>query len=1202
MNSSEIKNILRNPYNREDWKNLYRNIFQGKVTFFDEPYQYEIKEEIVESLLQIGYLTLDDEYIVALFEVNIKSNVNVLSKKIGLRKIISKYISEDKFNGVLTIFENGSDDYRFTFASKTTKVTEEGVFVSETSSKRFTYILGKNEPCITPSQRFENLLKKNGSINIDDVIDAFSVEKLNKEFFNGYKEHYELLCNYFYESKNKKKIFLDDEKLIRDFVKRFLGRIVFLYFVQKKGWLGVKKGENWGTGDHQFLSNIFKSFSDKPKFYSKVISKIFFDYLSVERENDVVNLEGNIFTRIPYLNGGLFELESVDKNEIDFNESDLKSLFDFFDKFNFTIYEDDPNEQTVAVDPEMLGHIFENLLEDNKDKGAFYTPKEIVHYMCQESLIEYLTTWFKNKGYTIRGFSSFSKPEEQKLFSENEGRFGQLLIETNQINTTKVINRSIIENLLKKKIDLIDKTLIKEHINEFQIALDSVKICDPAIGSGAFPMGLLQEIYYTKQTLWNFEYDNLNNFPSSEVKLNIIQNSIYGVDIEKGAVDIARLRFWLSLIVDEDEPKSLPNLDFKIVVGNSLVGIFENEVIEIDWDIKFKNVDSVKKMILNQQTQLYQLEHLQHLYFQAYTDKVSLSKDIKRLKIDILKNQLNLSKYYFNENNPILGGFIPSESDNKKNQSNKVYLDRISNIIFKLDSLEKDENLNYFDWKLNFPEIFNSKITGETGFDIIIGNPPYIGQSGNRDLFRVVLESEFGKKFHQRRMDYFYFFFHKSISICKDNGVIAFITTNYFLNSTYGDKLRKDFFDNCEFIHLINFNESRVFESALGQHNAISILVKEKNENRQVRTVVTSKKGLIGSKELHNILYDTDSSSKYFKFKSKDIFELPKYHILIEGNGEGDNSSEKTNLLFHLKSNNHKLVDFVDIIQGVVTGANDLSEKYKVEYNIKAKAGDGIFILQKEEIEKLNLNEYEMSFVKPWFKNSDIRRFSSNKETTQYIIYITSQDVIDLKKIPNLIKHFEKYKLLLINRNVRTGKYSLPEYDKFIEGNFDIPYVMIKSSFKKGFYFLVSYSRDKNVFEGTKLICPQRSPTNTFAYNDCSWFGATDIYFLKNRIDFNVDLKYILGILNSKLIYFWLYNKGQRKGEILQLFKDPLSEIPMVIGDKNQQKEIISLVSEIEENILKNYGIDDLENKLNKCVYGLFKLGENDIDIVENHK
>jgi hypothetical protein len=783
MNSTEIRSILRSPYNRENWKNLYRNIFQNKVTFFESPHRYNINEEIVESLYQIGYATLDDEYIVALFEVNIKSDVNLLSKKIGLRKVISKYISDDKFNGVLTIFENGSLDYRFTFASKTTKVTESGIVVSETESKRYTYILGGNEPCLTPSQRFEGLLKKNGSINLDDIKEAFSVDKLNKEFFNGYKEHYELFCTYFYSSKYKSLIFNDDEKLIRDYVKKFLGRIVFLYFVQKKGWMGVQINKDWGTGDHQFLSNLFKRFEEKNKFYSKILSSIFFEFLSVDRKDDVVELYEGYKIRIPYLNGGLFEKDSVDELEINFRETDLLSLFTFFDRFNFTIYEDDPNEHTVAVDPEMLGHIFENLLEDNRDKGAFYTPKEIVHYMCQESLIEYLTSWFKNKGYEVSGFSSIDKPNEKMLFSENEGRIGQLVIESQHNSETKIIDRSLIENLLKKKLNDGDKDLIIQYTKEFNTALDSVKICDPAIGSGAFPMGLLQEIFITKQTLWNFEYGNIDNFPSSVVKSNIIQNSIYGVDIEKGAVDIARLRFWLSLIIDEDEPKSLPNLDFKIVVGNSLVSLFEKELIEIDWDIKFKNVDSISKLILDQQNKLYQLEHSQHLYFQSFTNKVSLSKDIKRLKIDILRNQLALTKTYFNENNPTLGGFIPTENDTKKNQSNKLYLDKIDSILEKLDSLKSDPNseLNYFNWKLNFPEIFNNKITDNIGFDILIGNPPYISYYGNtgstlsQEMKTYLVKNFTSVEKENDRLNSMNLFTEKGINLLKQSGTLSFI-------------------------------------------------------------------------------------------------------------------------------------------------------------------------------------------------------------------------------------------------------------------------------------------------------------------------------------------------------------------------------------------------------------------------------------------
>lgn len=284
------------------------------------------------------------------------------------------------------------------------------------------------------------------------------------------------------------------------------------------------------------------------------------------------------------MNGGLFEEENPEYRNLIFPAQLFQNLFAFFNQYNFTIYEDDPNDHTIAVDPEMLGHIFENLLEDNKDKGAYYTPKEIVHYMCQESLIEYITTWFEKRGYQITGYVGFNNPDQYQMFSVNEGRKGQMLLEYPNKTSTKAISRFLIEKLLKKNLEENDKHELLQYYDEFQEALNSVKICDPAIGSGAFPMGLLHEIYNAKQTIHLFKFGSLTEFNAAKEKLNIIQNSIYGVDIEKGAVDIARLRFWLSLVVDEQIPKPLPNLDYKIVVGDSLLSKLENQVVNINWN------------------------------------------------------------------------------------------------------------------------------------------------------------------------------------------------------------------------------------------------------------------------------------------------------------------------------------------------------------------------------------------------------------------------------------------------------------------------------------------------------------------------------------------------------------------------------------------------------------------------------------------
>jgi hypothetical protein len=372
----------------------------------------------------------------------------------------------------------------------------------------------------------------------------------------------------------------------------------------------------------------------------------------------------------------------------------------------------------------MLGHIFENLLEDNKDKGAYYTPKEIVHYMCQESLIEYLTTWFENKGYEVVGYIGFDKPDQPKLFSANEGRKGQLVMETDTKGTGKQIDRLLIEKLLKKKLDDDDKKLIKKHSAEFHTALDSVKICDPAIGSGAFPMGLLHEIFTANQTLHTFEHGNTKTFDASSVKLNIIQNSIYGVDIEKGAVDIARLRFWLSLIVDEEKPKALPNLDYKIVVGNSLVSKLGDDIIDIDWTLNETSHGLFGADLAKQKSDLLKkISKEQKEFFNPDSDKKKLAADIRKLKIDLLITQLELMINTKGiEKQPTgTGATIAKQTE--------IYLQTIGwkNSIKDLQKLKNKPELplHFFDWKLDFPEVMNGNISKGKGYDIVIGNPPY---------------------------------------------------------------------------------------------------------------------------------------------------------------------------------------------------------------------------------------------------------------------------------------------------------------------------------------------------------------------------------------------------------------------------------------------------------------------------------------------
>lgn len=524
-----LRNLFQSSFNLAQWYGFLQHFFNANEL-------KEKPERIIENTsdegFYLGNIDTTDSYRIGLFQYNITKG-SVANKRVGLRNLVKSFINPTwgEFDAALVVFDSG-DHWRLSFICD--------IKGESTSPKRYTYVFGSDDLLYrTPIERF-NFLKKKG-ISFENLKTAFSVEALSDEFFDKYREQYADFIQYItgkrfvkVGSKWEEKVldkpnaalmqaFGHNEKKIRDYVKKMMGRITFLHFLQRKGWM---------CGDLNYMQNMFESSLYKNDYLDSVLEPLFFGILNTkpaEREALFADYgwDKSLLAEwkdIPYLNGGLFERDAEDEPESRFPAEYFKRLFQFFSEYNFTIDENDPNDAEVGVDPEMLGKIFENLLEDNKDKGAFYTPKEIVRYMCQESLIAYLETNTSVAKDKIRQF----------VLSPEEGV------------------ADIPEN---KKPKLLT-------------ALEEVKICDPAIGSGAFPMGLLNELLLCREVLSGEHYDR------AEIKKSIIQNNIYGVDIEKGAVDIARLRFWLSIVVDEETPSPLPNLDYKIMQGNSLIESF----------------------------------------------------------------------------------------------------------------------------------------------------------------------------------------------------------------------------------------------------------------------------------------------------------------------------------------------------------------------------------------------------------------------------------------------------------------------------------------------------------------------------------------------------------------------------------------------------------------------------------------------------
>ena len=683
------------------------------------------------------------------YDVQMNDNADLQHSRVDIQAIIRKYIVQ--FDGAIIVFhykDVGNKVWRLSYVER--GITQK----QSTSPKRYTYILGKNQGVRTACERFEVLLQKKDSLTTNDLTEAFSIESLSTEFFDKYREKYADFVEYitgtryvkeggkFVEKKTGhanaefKVQFNSDDKAARDYVKKLFGRIVFLYFLQKKGWIGVDAKSNWGQGDRDFMSNLWKNTTQKNDYLEHVLEPLFFSTLNERRTDDfapkAICEEYGKKIKIPYLNGGLFERDSLDDKIIKFPKEKFDDLFTFFSKYNFTIDETDLDDIEVGVNPEMLGKIFENLLEDNKDKGAFYTPKEIVQYMCKESLIAYLQ---EKTGYAEKDLRVFVEHAEVSCFNEREKAA-----------------------LLKVLLD--------------------VKVCDPAVGSGAFPMGMLNFLFACISAIEGEAKSR------SEIKKHIVKNNIYGVDIEKGAVDIARLRFWLAIVVDEEEPLPFPNLDYKIMQGNSLIESYEGVDLS---KILEKPVNGELDYCEEQRTLL-------NTNMQEYFDENNHAN--KKEKDDIIKD--------------IVFELVNAKCGFKNNSEKSLDLhDKIHN-----------GTTEFFLWHTWFSDVFNrpSENDNAGGFDIVIGNPPYGAKVSEKEkkYYREHYAAAKTKNGIKGSTDTFTVFIEMGHDLLKTGGNLAFIVPMSVTSSDAMCALHNKIEKDCGTIRVSSFSRRPrpIFENA----------------------------------------------------------------------------------------------------------------------------------------------------------------------------------------------------------------------------------------------------------------------------------------------------------------------------------------------------------------------------------------------------
>lgn len=778
MTLAELKNKLSVRFDFEIWKGILTEMFP-KVEFFTRINR--ISHDLVKSGGQVGTIRLDDGRSLAIYTFEVSDNVLINRNRKGLREIAAKTVDQSIIHGVLAFYYSKNvPDYRLTFIAKQTSFDEYGELIkSETAPKRYTFLLGENESCRTAADRLCELIskKKNSSIYLADVMEAFSVERLNKEFFAGYKAQYMKFLK-----------LLSDTKTNRDYVKKLLGRLVFLQFLQKKGWMGVPASRSdWEGGDKNYLSHLIERYEGNDRLLSDVLEYLFFNTLNEKREGDIADARLGENIKIPYLNGGLFEKDSIDKLDIDFPYSYFKELMDFFAMYNFTIDENDPDDSEVGIDPEMLGHIFENLLEDNKDKGAFYTPKEIVQYMCRQSVIQYLKTHESDEQY--------AEPIEQ------------------------LINNGIVLPVLQTK----------SVASRFMQLLKDVKVCDPAIGSGAFPMGILYVLYHAIHHLQSHAEPH-GNFDSTQTKRDIIQNNIFGVDIEQGAVDIARLRFWLALVVDAEEPQPLPNLDYKIVCGNSILHRFPLET-----SIEKVFIEYNKNRLVTDQMSLDKYKEKVYEFTNTSDHK---KKDEFRNTIEKIKNafRTQLSDWEKTKRRKLREQIRDLEMPLMFGKRTKEEEENLKRLKKTLSQAEKEKNdiennkiyEDSFEWRFEFPALLNNK-GNFIGFDIIIGNPPF-GAKLSSDEKKIY--KEYYSDVHMRTPETYCYFISLAFRLANTNGIVSYIVPNNMFFQNENEKTRSLLLFNHRLIRAINLGDN-TFENA-DVPTCIFIASSKRQENYEV--------------------------------------------------------------------------------------------------------------------------------------------------------------------------------------------------------------------------------------------------------------------------------------------------------------------------------------------------------------------------------
>ncbi|HFF9281372.1 TPA: Eco57I restriction-modification methylase domain-containing protein [Campylobacter jejuni] len=906
----------------------------------------------------------------------------------------------------------------------------------------------------------------------------------------------------------------------------------------------------------------FLNFKKIPDFDK--LSELFFEVLAKEKSTR----KKSEFAYLPYLNSSLFEKQSIENTlEISSLSNDLKLfyykntvlkddkckakkgqvglleyLFEFLDSFDFGS-DDEQSEilsQKELISSSVLGNVFEKL--NGYKEGSFYTPSFITSYMCKESITKVVLDKF-NAQFDL----------DAKDISE-----------------------------LRKSLRKEDKKAQKELLN-------SIKICDPAVGSGHFLVSALNVMLSIYDELNLFDEEFYLEVQNDEIlitgrkgefieykrpktpkdkahliqqelfhtKKDIIENNLFGVDINPNSCEITKLRLWIELLKhsfyqsfdDENyhDLKTLPNIDINIKCGNSLVSYFETGKSLSHYPNIKERINKYKRIVKDYKEGFY-------------TDKSHINQEIKNLKISF-KNFCFADKFKkemkgFNDKcekySKKYGNFLAVDDENLKffvsanltlfDFDEKEATKEFANLKKEYDNIFNLESNHPFEWRFEFPEILDDDGNFK-GFDLIIGNPPYIKENDNKDLFTNTKKL----RTYQGKMDIWYHFVGRGFDILKNNGYLAFIATNNWVTNSGAKKLRNIVLEESQILSLVDFSSFMVFDSA------------------SIQTMIMQ--------------FQKIKPPKNYEFHfAKITTQTPIYEDvinLLKNEKTQNNEILSINLTpkkFIDKTLNFTKSDYEELFNKIQKYGKFYLEESEVAQGI-VPAIDEAFVIKDKNVFSKN----EQCFIKEYYTGLSGKFYSSF--TDKYLIYLSNKNYSgNLDDLPNLKQHFQKYKEILKESKI---KYKTPNKP----------------------YFYLHREREEKFFKKgeEKIISQVRCIEPIFVYSNENFYGSRALFFIQTC---RINLKYLTGVLNSKLIAFWLKHKGKIQGNLFKIDKEPLLNIPVVnINSKNEKlaNKLISLVDEIlkakEQD--KNANTQELENKINSLTYKLYNLTEEEIKIIE---